>query len=322
MSEPIRIELPTLYGMKSVNAYLFLSPEPVLIDCGEKSVASWEALQSGLSIYGLSVKDLKKVIITHAHVDHMGMAAKVAEESDAEIWVNEYSYDWAINTKEMWGNRIKLMKKQFLGDLDKNEETKAMSQMLETFTSIVVNAWDKLPVDRVKVFPMSGTINMGGTDWQIIYAPGHSITQTCFYQKEKKWLIAGDAVLRITPTPVFDFSIDNPEIRVNSLATMIETFQKLAKLSIDKVFPGHYEPFGAHDQLLQSQLDRIQSRKEETYTLIEGGKNRFFQLFDILYVNRLNMPGMSMLRGYLDLLIAEKRIEEVTTEGITKYLIK
>ena len=84
MTEPIRIELPTMYGMKSVNAYLFLTPELTLIDCGEKTDASWDALQTALAKHGLAIKDIKRVIITHAHVDHIGMAHKISEESGAK----------------------------------------------------------------------------------------------------------------------------------------------------------------------------------------------------------------------------------------------
>jgi len=88
MTEPIRIELPTIYGMKSVNAYLFLDPEPTLIDCGEKTDASWKALQSALAVYNLAVKDIKKVIITHAHVDHIGEAQN---EHDGKTCARRYA---------------------------------------------------------------------------------------------------------------------------------------------------------------------------------------------------------------------------------------
>ena len=81
---PVLIELPTIYGMKSVNAFLLKGDEPTLVDCGEKTPASFEALRAGLRREGLELKDLQKIVITHAHVDHMGMAAQVAEASGAE----------------------------------------------------------------------------------------------------------------------------------------------------------------------------------------------------------------------------------------------
>jgi glyoxylase-like metal-dependent hydrolase (beta-lactamase superfamily II) len=154
----------------------------------------------------------------------------------------------------------------------------------------------------------------------VIYAPGHSNSQTCFYHKEKKWMLAGDAILKITPTPIIEFSRTNPDIRENSLAIMLNTLEKLAAMDISKVFPGHYEPFDNHQKLIAFQLARIAMRKEETFKLIKEGKNRFFDLFDTLYTNRMNIPGMAMLRGYLDLLIEEKRIEAKTVDNFTAYV--
>ncbi len=319
MTKPIRIELPTMYGMKSVNAYLFLTPELTLIDCGEKSDATWDALQTALAVYDLAIKDIKRVIITHAHVDHIGMAGRIVAESGAAVWVNEYCYDWAVNTEKMWKRRSIMMEKHILGDMPKGGEGAIFAKMLRSFFGAVSNAWDPLPAESVITFPMEGTLEMGGTIWEIIYAPGHTNMQTCFYQTEKKWLIGADMLLSITPTPVIEFSLTDPEKRENGLATMLQSYQKMLDLDIEKVFPGHYEPFGNHRKLIQNQLRRINMRKETTYQLIEDGKNRFYELFDVLYTNRLNMPGMSMLRGYLDLLIDENRIEERMEDGYTAY---
>jgi len=319
MSEPIRIELPTMYGMQSVNAYLFLEPEPVLIDCGEKSKASWDALQSALSVYNLEIKDLKKIIITHAHVDHIGMAGLIVEESGADVWVNEYCYDWAVHTEEMWGNRMKMMEEHILSDMPSSEEGENIRKMMLGFLGAVMNAWDTLPEKKVHSFPIDGVLNIGGDDWQVIYAPGHTNTQTCFYQKDKKWLIGADMLLKITSTPVIEFALADPTKRDKGLATMLASYQKINDLDIETVFPGHYEPFNDHRRLIESQVRRIHMRKESTFELIKGGKNRFYELFDVLYTNRMNMPGMSMLRGYLDLLIDENKIEEQTVDGYNFY---
>jgi len=320
MTEPIRIELPTIYGMKTVNCYLFTKPEPVLVDCGEYTPKSWEALQTALSSHQLTLKDIKKVIITHAHVDHIGMAGKIARESNAQILVNEYCYDWAVQPEVMRQHRIKLMKNLMVNDLPPDGQGAKMKKMLESFSEIMMQSWVPIPPERINTFPVKGHLEIGPYKWKITYAPGHSITQTCFFQEDKGWFLSADAILNITPTPVFDFKTDNPSIRENSLSVMIQTHKQLADLPIKKVFPGHYKPFENHDKIIALQLKRIQQRKEKTFELITNGKNRFFELFDILYVNRLNMPGMSMLRGYLDLLIEENRIQEQIIQEYTAYI--
>ena len=105
MTKPIRLELPTVFETMSVNSWLFIEPEPVLIDCGEKTDKTWDALNKHLHSHGLNISDISKVVITHGHLDHMGMANKICQHSNAEIWMNELIYDWAIDLEKMLDRR-------------------------------------------------------------------------------------------------------------------------------------------------------------------------------------------------------------------------
>ncbi|MEZ4518693.1 MAG: MBL fold metallo-hydrolase [Chloroflexota bacterium] len=100
MTTPIRIELPTGLAVGTVNAYLFIQPEPVLIDAGIKSEECWEALVTQLAEYGLAPRDLSRIVITHAHVDHFGLAARLVEESDATVWSCDLGFlgSWPVAT--------------------------------------------------------------------------------------------------------------------------------------------------------------------------------------------------------------------------------
>ena len=316
MQAPIRLELPTMYGMKSVNAYLLLDPIPTLIDCGEKTDKSWKVLQQQLQQQGLQVKDIQRLIITHAHVDHIGMAGKIAENSDAEVWVNEYCYPWAVQKELMWDRRIKLMSKLL-------PPSASFRDMVLGFMKEVSNHWDNIPKERVRVFPMNGQLVMGGMVWEIIYVPGHANMQTCFYQADQKWLISADMLLRITPTAVMDASIEDPTKRDKGLKDLLASYQKIASLDIAKVFPGHYEIFENAHETIEFQVARIHSRIEECFELIQNGKQEFMEILHTMYANRIHMPAFAMLIGYLDILLEEGRIEEVKLEnGKRGYAVK
>ena len=317
MQAPIRIELPTMYGMKTVNAYLFLDPVPTLIDCGEKSAASWEALEAALAKYDLTIKDIQRVIITHAHVDHIGMAGKIVANSDAVVWVNEYCYPWAVEKEKMWAKRMAMMGKELPKKSDNTPSS--FSQMILGFMEKVAANWDNIPEDRLQVFPMNGTLNFGGGEWEVIYVPGHANMQTCFYQATHKWLLSADMLLSITPTAVMDVSIEDPTKRDRGLIQLLDSYKKMEALEVEKVFPGHYEPFGNHRALIEGQVRRIYKRIEQTYTLIAEGHHPFMEILGIMYEKRINMPAMSMLRGYLDVLLEDNRIEHKKKMG---YFIK
>ena len=321
MNEPIRIELPTMYGMKSVNAYLIKTPEPTLIDCGENSDASWKALQTALAEHELTIKDIKRIIITHAHVDHIGMAGRIVAANDAEVWVNEYCYDWAVQKDLMWQNRMEMMSQHLSNYFPPSEEGNSFKQTLSHFFKAITSAWIDIPKERVKQFPINGALHFGGSKWEVIYAPGHTNLQTCFYQKEKKWLLAADMLLSITPTPVLEFALEDYTKRANGLGVMLQSFEKFRALDIEKVFPGHYETFSNHRRLIDAQIRRIHTRKETTFELIQSGKYHFYELLETMYANRISMPAVSMLRGYLDLLLEEARIVEKVEKNSVTYAI-
>lgn len=320
MSEPIRIELPTQFGMQSVNAYLFLEPEPVLIDCGEKSDAVWDALQTALAEYNLAIKDIKKVIITHCHVDHIGMAATILENSEAELWISEYGYDWAVNPDKMQGIRYQVIK-EYLDKLGTPPE----DSFLHTFKSLYKmfsRFWGAIPAERVHAFPMTGQLSFGGKDWEIIYAPGHCINQVCFYEPETQYLLSADMLLSLAPSPVIDATIEAPHKRIKALPILLESYQKMAALNVSTVFPGHYTPFTNHRLLIEKQVTRIHQRTADCFALIEGGTTKFWDLLNVLYAGRISFPAVPMLIGYLDLLELKGEIITQESEAGLNFIAK
>lgn len=317
MTTPKQIELPTIYGMKTVNAWLFTDPEPVLVDCGEKSEASWAALQAGLAEHGLRVENLSRVVITHAHVDHIGMAGKIVENSQAQVWVSDYVYDWAVHLPQMYERRKSMVDEvmTLAGQTKDSPFRKTFMGVFETFKE----AWDILPKERVNTFPIDGTLQMGGQPWEVIYAPGHCINQTCFYQRASKQLISADMLLNITPTPVTDASLEPPYERVKSLPQLLESYDTFSKMEIGMVYPGHYQPFEQAQAVIDFQVRRIHQRTADCLRHIQEGTHDFFELLKKLYPGRFIPPAFTMLIGYLDLLQAQGKIEIRVVDGQVRY---
>lgn len=68
------------------NAYLIAGDEPTLIDCG--SSEGYEALKAALAKFGYAPSDIRRVIATHGHWDHVSAMAQLRAESDAELWLH------------------------------------------------------------------------------------------------------------------------------------------------------------------------------------------------------------------------------------------
>lgn len=315
-----RIILPTQYGMNTVNCFLIKGDEPTLIDCGEDSDESWNALTSGLKENNIAITDIKKLVITHAHVDHIGMARRVARAASCEVWVSDKVKDWALNVHEMWDFRTQIMKNSVSMFLNQ-EMSSGVISMFGDMSSKIMDQWHAVDPGYIKVFDHSaGYLSMGGYDWKILYAPGHSNTQNCFYHEETQQMISADMLLSITPTPVLEPDAIDPSKREKSVITMLESYKVFRSIEMSEVYPGHYDIFNDPISKIDQQVTRIHQRKEECFELIKSGTSDLLGLFQELYKGRWHMPAFNMTIAYLDLLESEDRIELVR-EGNNPYQV-
>jgi glyoxylase-like metal-dependent hydrolase (beta-lactamase superfamily II) len=318
ITRPKRIELPTGWDVGSVNAYLFTGPEPILVDGGIRIDGGWEALTQGLGEHGVAVSDLSRVVITHPHVDHFGLAGRIVAESDAEVWISELGAPWLLNMHAMWQDRIHFYHHHFLAHLGFPADV--IEPMIANMQQVASKVYD-IPVESVVSFRLDGVLQMGGMSWQVIHTPGHAYRQTCFYQPETRQLISADHILAITPTPVVERGPDTNE-RIPSLPQFLDSLALVEKLDVDMVYPGHGRPFSDLKQLIQKQRNRIDERKLECLELVKNGHNTIPALLNVMYAHypqQYRFVGLWMLVGYLDLLLAEGLIQQQTIDGTWHY---
>lgn len=314
--EPIQLLLPTIFEGMTVNSWLILEPEPTLIDCGEKTDQLWDALVSQLAQHGLTIKDLKKVILTHGHLDHMGMAKKITEHSDATIWMNEYLYDWAVDLKKMLDRRSSAIKQvmdaHYTAEYSQKEGLSFGYDELSPY-------WEEIPAERIQTFSVDQTLNFGGDDWEVIYAPGHCINQTCFFNPKNGYFFSADMLLRMIPSPIIDADLQPPYGPQKSLVMQMETYKKVAQLKITKTFPGHFSSFDNAHELIEKQVGRIHLKKEKCFSLIQNGVSKALDLANEIYPNRINHATLFMVIGFLDILQEENRIESELVDGLLHF---
>ncbi len=317
--EPIRLELPTGLAVGSVNTYLFTHPEVVLVDAGIKSDECWNALVDGLAAHGLAPADVARVVITHAHVDHYGLAARLAAESDATVWVSDLASPWLLATAEKWRERLVYYRDDFLRHLGLPPEM--VAAMLEDMVTLGMRV-DPVPAERLVCFHVDGQLQMGGAAWQVIHAPGHASMQTVFYQPQTRALLSADMLLAVTPTPVVEQPPPGERRRVPALPLFMQSLDRVEALDVATVYPGHGRPFGDHRRVIRRQRDRIEQRRAECLGHVQAGLSRIAELLDAMYAHQppaVRAAGLWMLVGYLDLLIANGLVRQQEVEDVWRY---
>ncbi|WP_420630420.1 MBL fold metallo-hydrolase [Candidatus Leptofilum sp.] len=318
--KPIRIELPTEFNVGPVNSYLFTDPEPILVDCGVDTEACWATLQAGLSQHSLTPADIRRIIITHPHVDHFGLATRILALSDCQVWVSDLAPEWLTNPKKMFGLRLAYYRNHFLRQAGLPEEA---SQLVQAYFAKVGEETTPIPSERIQTFRVGDELAIGGTNWQVLHMPGHASHQTCFYQPESLQFLSADMLLPKTPTPIVERPLPN-QPRQPSLPIFMESLARCEALDIDTVYPGHGDPFQNHRQLIQKQRSRIHKRKEEALTLIQQGTCTANDLVNEMYAHyppAMRFAGLWMLIGYADLLQAEGKVGVETIAGVWRYYV-
>src|ERR687895_1630528 len=80
-----RLAIPTPFAVGRVNVYLIDDEPLTLVDAGPNSGTSFDALQRGIAALGHTLEDIELVILTHQHIDHLGLVAIVASHSGADV---------------------------------------------------------------------------------------------------------------------------------------------------------------------------------------------------------------------------------------------
>src|SRR5437868_5826396 len=87
----IPLTIPTPFYVGTVNVYLIKEDPLTLIDVGPKTKEAAEVLRKKLGQHGVQISDIRRIVLTHAHEDHCGLAKSVRDEAkDAEILVHEW----------------------------------------------------------------------------------------------------------------------------------------------------------------------------------------------------------------------------------------
>ncbi len=82
------IEVPIPFPLKSVNCYYIEDSTPTLIDAGVHTDEAMRAVESAIEATGARVEDLNRIVLTHCHLDHMGLAGRIMDRSGADLFVH------------------------------------------------------------------------------------------------------------------------------------------------------------------------------------------------------------------------------------------
>jgi len=90
----IQIELPTPFPVGPVNVYLIQAEKLTLVDTGPNTDQNWQLLNQALAKHGFSIRDIEQIVLTHHHVDHMGMLHRILQVHPVPVYGHPNCRPW------------------------------------------------------------------------------------------------------------------------------------------------------------------------------------------------------------------------------------
>lgn len=304
----IQIEMPS--ASSPVNVYLVLDSPLTLVDTGPNLTGALTQLERGLREHGVQVQDLERIVITHPHIDHFGLARILRDRSGAEVWAPAGSEPWLGRFHEN-GTRINEWQDALMVRHGVPPGVVASQQHGAAFR----NSWDpSVPVDRA--LADGDTIGFDNREWLVALRPGHSPLDLVFHDEHRGQMILGDHLIDyissnpvITPVPGREEQ-GRPTALLDYCVSMRKTYDMSASLGLS----GHGGPIYDHRALIEKRLGAIDRRTEVVGGLVHESPRSAHSVAREIWGERAASEAwltLSEVLGHVDRLSARGLVREV-----------
>ena len=197
-----RMALPLgIHGVETVSAYLLAGGDgrDTLVDCGVAAATGPDgdpgpdgtaALEAALAACGSGFERIERIVVTHAHIDHFGLAGEVVRRSGGELWMHRQTEldlakyddpDEAVDRREL------MLADHGLYGPELTETSRGLCDWLPVMPSI----------GRPSTLLDGGErVTVGDRTWEIVHTPGHSPGHVCLWSAADRLLCSGDHLLQ------------------------------------------------------------------------------------------------------------------------------
>jgi len=312
------LRMPLSNSLNHINLWLLADNDGwTIVDTG---IATQETKDLWEQIFDKKLHDkpVRRIIVTHMHPDHIGLAGWLVNRWDIELWMTRMEY---------------LMCRNLVADNDKDAPEEGIR-----FYRAAGFSEDELNIYRrrfgfysSRIVPLPNAIHrivdgqiitIGNNEWNVVVGNGHSPEHACLHCPKLNLVIAGDQIL---PHISSNVSVRPIEPDENPLLDWINSCRMLTtKLPADVlVLPSHGQPFhGAHVRL-QQLIDEHEKGLEKLYEMCKEPK-KAVDTFSALFKGEINENNLIIAVGeslaHLHYLLAEGRIAvKSNKDGVNMY---
>jgi len=313
-----RIALPTPFLVGRVNCYLIEDEPLTLIDTGPNSGKSLDDLERALAAHGRRIEDLELIVLTHQHMDHLGLLEILARRSGAQVaalhllapYLESFSRSAAADDE--FAQTI-MRRHGVPGDL-----ATVLGSLAAAFRAFGSSG-------HVTVALRDGEeLSLRDRTLRIFHRPGHSPSDTILWDEEREILIAGDHLLgRISSNPLVSRPLAGPsEPRPRALLQYIDSLRATRELPARLILPGHGDPVLEHVELIDERLRMHRRRAARVLQILDGEALSAYEIALQMWGNVAVTQAyltLSEVLGHLDLLVEAGQAVERESGGVSRF---
>jgi glyoxylase-like metal-dependent hydrolase (beta-lactamase superfamily II) len=330
------LPIPTPFRVGRVNTYLIEDDPLTLVDSGPNSGTALDTLERALAEHGRRVEDLGLIVISHQHIDHLGLVGILARRSSAEVaaldllapWVEHWSE--AMDADDAFAERV-------MAEHGIPEDVRvALIGVSQSYRGWGAAATVTRPLAT------GAELRLRERTLRVHHRPGHSPSDTIFHDEQRGIVLGADHLIKhISSNPLISRPLTPASVqaaqggggggetaeRPHALEIYIASLRATRAMeNVDVVLAGHGEPVTDHVALIDERFRLHARRAEKIRRLIaDGGPGGSVTAYDIAQSLWGNVAvaqaylTLSEVLGHVDLLVSDGQVIEQRDGGVVRF---
>ena len=314
-----RLAIPTPFLVGRVNCYLIEDEPLTLIDTGPNSGKSLDELEQALAAHGRVVEDLELIVLTHQHMDHLGLLEILERRSGAQVAalhsLGPYLADWSASAAA---------DDDFAQDTMRRHGTPAE---LATVLGAVGSAFRAFGSGGTVTNALhdGDTVELRDRSLTVMHRPGHSPSDTLFWDERRGILVGGDHLLaHISSNPLVSRPLSGGDDggRPHALLDYLESMRATRELPAEIVLSGHGDPITDHVTLIDERFRMHERRARKMLKMLAPAPLTAYDVALKMWGNIAVTQAfltISEVLGHMDLLVRDGLVAERPRDGVVWF---
>jgi glyoxylase-like metal-dependent hydrolase (beta-lactamase superfamily II) len=264
-------------------------------------------------------------VLTHQHIDHIGLARILADRSGAEVVALDHLAPWLA----AYGRQIEA-DDAFAEELMlRNGIPREIGIALRAVTASF-RGWGSA-VDVTRTVSEGDVLEFGARSWRVHRRPGHSPSDTVFHDEATGELMGGDHLIKhISSNPLISRPLpgDAPGDgdaghRPRALLMYMDSLRATREMDLSVVYAGHGDVVEDHRALIDERFEGYERRARKIAGIVaDGGPKTGFDIATAMWGNVAVTQAfltLSEVLGHVDLLLERGEVVEVEDDGVVRF---